>query len=369
MPPVKEVNRSMGAIESTFFEGYSHVPKNERLLINRKGRIIDLRSMMSLLVLKEDTAKYVYPVVNVIGQGTLHVHRLLAETFIPVDDPTGKLTVNHKDGDKTNYDLNNLEWVSRSENILHAYEHGLRGDGKAVLCRNDESNEVKRFMSVADCARHLNATATVIRNFIKSKVPYLFDNVYELVYEGDNWRGISTENMVRVKPASPAVSCLTGNTLMTFDSSESAGRYLGISESTILKQIHTHNENPYKDFRFFRRNEMTSRFEDEVYIAGSFKDVKPSTKRKPIVVEDLNTGHVTEWENATAFAKVVGINRSTIQKAIGKNDGHWHQYRFSYKDRSPQSAKVGDNFSNCWDTLKPTHHGIARKGQLKGTTV
>lgn len=62
---------------------------------------------------------------------------------------------------------------------------------------------------------------------------------------------------------------------------------------------------------------------------------------KPIVVEDLITGHVTEWENATAFARVVGINRSTIQKAIGKNDGQWHQYRFSYKDESPQSAKAG----------------------------
>lgn len=56
------------------------------------------------------------------------LHRLLAETFI--DNPNNLRCVNHIDGNKTNNSISNLEWVSHSENLLHAYKNGLRGDGQ-----------------------------------------------------------------------------------------------------------------------------------------------------------------------------------------------------------------------------------------------
>lgn len=46
------------------------------------------------------------------------VHRLIAITFL--DTVKGKDDVNHKDGDKTNNHLNNLEWCTQHENTLHA---------------------------------------------------------------------------------------------------------------------------------------------------------------------------------------------------------------------------------------------------------
>lgn len=51
------------------------------------------------------------------------VHRFVAETFIP--NPKKHPTVNHKNGIKTDNRISNLEWVSYSENNLHAYRHGL----------------------------------------------------------------------------------------------------------------------------------------------------------------------------------------------------------------------------------------------------
>ena len=52
------------------------------------------------------------------------VHRLIAETFIP--NPDNLRDVNHKDGNKLNNDISNLEWVSHSENVKHSYNNGLQ---------------------------------------------------------------------------------------------------------------------------------------------------------------------------------------------------------------------------------------------------
>jgi hypothetical protein len=61
---------------------------------------------------------------------TARVHVVVAKTF--VDNPFNKMCVNHIDGNKLNNHVDNLEWLTHSENTQHAYDTGLKPKGEDV---------------------------------------------------------------------------------------------------------------------------------------------------------------------------------------------------------------------------------------------
>lgn len=101
---------------------------------------------------------YAYSVVTLSKNGTLKthaLHRLVAKAFLPVVD--GKPCVNHKDLDKFNNRIDNLEWVTYADNSKHAQVNGMymgviRKNSKEV--RNIETGE--RFVSAIEAAKKYN---------------------------------------------------------------------------------------------------------------------------------------------------------------------------------------------------------------------
>lgn len=86
-------------------------------------------------ILNKRWNRYLKPQLNNKGYSRVQlcgkfyfVHRLVAEKYIP--NPNNLPQVNHKDGDKTNNSVENLEWVSNQENRNHAIKNGLHFQGE-----------------------------------------------------------------------------------------------------------------------------------------------------------------------------------------------------------------------------------------------
>ena len=115
---------------------------------------------------------------------TFQAHRLVAKHFI--DNPDNLPEVNHKDGNKANNDVKNLEWVSHTENVQHAFDTGLN-DGRnwegELHARSTFTNEeVEKF-----CEEFSEGKRPL--DFAKPKSK-LYEKLYR-IWNRDNWKSIS----------------------------------------------------------------------------------------------------------------------------------------------------------------------------------
>lgn len=81
---------------------------------------------------------------------TFGVHKLVALGFVP--NPENLPEVNHKDGNKLNNHWSNLEWCTRGDNILHAFENDLRSATGVSNARcNTDEEEVREICWALEC--------------------------------------------------------------------------------------------------------------------------------------------------------------------------------------------------------------------------
>ena len=138
--------------------------------------IVDSRNVRKFkgVDLKKHKKKSGYLTVQ-LKHKDFQIHRLVAKAFIP--NPDGKPQVNHKDGDKQNNRVDNLEWCTCEENINHAYKSGLK-NGKKVVCV--ETNDC--FNSIKAASLKYKTDASCITKCCKNKINYKTAGGYHWEY-------------------------------------------------------------------------------------------------------------------------------------------------------------------------------------------
>lgn len=120
----------------------------------------NVRNAITGQILKGDTNSIGYRRVWLYKpvKKRMFVHRLVALAFCEGQDE-GKV-VNHKDGNKTNNHASNLEWVTHSENDLHAFRLGLRSIYPCtfkhkIIAYNQDGTIYKIYNNTQECCDDL----------------------------------------------------------------------------------------------------------------------------------------------------------------------------------------------------------------------
>jgi hypothetical protein len=277
-----------------------------------------------------------YPRVDLDKKKTA-IHRLVAKTFLDPPDEDSKNTVNHKDRNKHNPALENLEWASRSDQQLHV----VRTGGKKSLCRpvkqfTLDGQLVKEFDSIKSAVRETgfphSGIVTVCRKMQKTTHGFIFKYSDE---DRVNYEQLPISKKPHSKKRPIIQLSMNGNEILAeYESINDAGRKLGLNSRGIGNALTGKNKSAhgfkwkYKDITGF----------GETY---SFKS--------PVVQMTLEGELIMVHDSVLSASKKVGCSRNAIMKVIrGHKTSHWG---FKWKYHDPLIQK-NDNVSDQASPLK-----------------
>lgn len=163
----------------------------DRYMVSRSGKVYSLRKNK---LISPEIDKDGYFRFTIWGDGNYKkhkfVHRLVAETFIPNSDNLPQ--VNHKDGNRQNNNVDNLEWCTCHENLAHAFNYNYCGYKDRSLAQldkiNSESmyilillkthNKTMVFKSVMGVHKFINISCTTITKHIRNHTKLSIYDIY-----------------------------------------------------------------------------------------------------------------------------------------------------------------------------------------------
>ena len=294
---------------------YRVIPGYPGYVINKYGDVIS-RSTGKVLSKKDCGG---YQAVNIYNPDksvprTVKVHILLARAFIENNDPDKYCCVNHIDGNKQNNKLENLEWVTYSENINHAVENGLRNDNFPTLVRDINDNSILEFPSLFKAFKHIgyNWIQPLVKNINGVFIPNLFKDRYEIKFKDDetNWYyGYPNKSGKSIEAYN-----LKTKEVKNFDSMSIASIELGIRYMRLNRAINS--------IETLSVDGWLVRYKSDEPWPTVYRESKPSPifGKKEFVAKNTKTNEVLEFESGRSLLRYFHplIKRKTFENKISK---------------------------------------------------
>lgn len=154
-----------------------------------------------------------------------YVHRIVAETFIP--NPNNYPEINHIDENKSNNNVNNLEWCTRDYNTSYSISK------KIEQIDINTGKVIKIWDSANQAAKFYNGSSLNILNVCKNI--YKYNTAY-----GYFWRFVGSENTIKENKCKKKILQLdinTNNIINTFNSITEAADFMKVSISNISSAL------------------------------------------------------------------------------------------------------------------------------------
>lgn len=318
-------------LEHPQIKGYYLVPDTDNVYVSRSGNILGRQ-----LGVDVDPDKYTY--VNIENK-TYLVHRLVAKTFLPIPAAlAGKeVIINHKDGNKRNNHVDNLEWCDYRHNLVHAYATGLKVDVREVHVMDIRTREVTIYYSLGDCARSFDVKAPTIHYCLRPhrKIMIHFGH-YVMKDRDEPWPNIAAclANTFRPSEKKPVVVFeYDPSRVILFDTAKQAGEHLKVTDLAGILKKYTRNGHQYlmvdgKKVMYFSdcKEPLGSGYERVKYVhprtvrgGNGGGGLKPTELR----VRDLRTNEIVIYKSWKELAAKLNVNTNTLSRHVWRTKGNW----------------------------------------------
>ena len=328
-------------IEASRHPTFYLIPCFPSYLISNDGKLLSLYNGLlkswSVLVPSKETNKrpgYEYSTLyEKSGSMMVYKHRLLCLTFKSFDIIYDKAVVNHIDGNKANNCLENLEWVSYSDNNRHAWKSGLVMGRDKILVKNLKTGYIKGFRSLRECGRWLGEdSARYISLRLTDKSTKVYPDLLAFKYnDGTEW----PEFQVRVTCEEDIQTVIARNVftgdLFIFENSNSAQLLLNIPGRLILDHCRYEKLLPVNGFNFrFMCSHHSWPKHTELHLEVYKKS--PLYPRNGMFVHDSFDGTKKFFATTDECSEAIGISKLTMATLATTGMPYQKRYRFEYFD-------------------------------------